>query len=168
MSDYRNGAAALRADPMQQTLAKIESHVLEDVWIGARRRAGYACVTVLLVIAVASWCCEIVVRTSAHGLDRVPVISVAAMAVAAAVSALALGLRRFRVCFAAAYTCGLATIIGIGALWWSRTGPPGLPLTWLVVADMAAALLTVGWVWIALIPIAQSQPQMRAHRCGEG
>lgn len=142
---------------LQATLAGIERRVLGEVWIGARRGAALVSLTVVVLVASVTWCYDSVTLGSGH----VPVVGLVALIIATGVSVLALARRRFHVCCAAAYTCGLAAVIGIGALWWLRTGQPGVPQVWVIIADMAAVLLTLGWLSVVMTPIELSQPQMR-------
>ncbi|WP_142391467.1 hypothetical protein [Mycobacterium sp. ENV421] len=133
------------------------------MWIERRRWPGYAALTILLLASTAAWCIDVIGEVRAPGSYRVPLIGAVALAVAAGASAFALKVRRFRECCVAAYACGLAAVIGIGALWWVRTGGPDAPMALLVVADLAAVMLTVGWLSVVVKPIEQSQPQMRAY-----
>jgi hypothetical protein len=55
----------------------------------------------------------------------------------------------------------LAAVIGIGVFWWVRTGQAEIGLLWLIVADLVAVTLTVGWMAVILTPIEHSQPDMR-------
>ncbi|MBI3692185.1 MAG: hypothetical protein HY239_16425 [Mycolicibacterium aromaticivorans] len=154
----------VRKESIRHALAGIERRVLDEVWIGRPRWAGHTALTILLLAAIGAWCIDVVGEVPGPGSYRVPVIGTLAHMVAAGASALALTARRFRECCAAAYACGLSAVIGIGALWWLRTGTPDAPMAWLVVADMAAVLLTVGWLSVAVKPLEHSQPEMRAYR----
>ncbi|WP_051660179.1 hypothetical protein [Mycolicibacterium aromaticivorans] len=124
---------------------------------------GYAALTILLLVSIMLWCYGSVGDVSVPRFNRVPAISTSALAIAAGTSALALSVRRFRWCCAAAYTCGLSTAIGTGALWWVRTGRPEAPMAWLIIADVAVGLLTACWLSVIVKPIELSQPQMRAY-----
>ncbi|MGD9517797.1 hypothetical protein [Mycolicibacterium sp.] len=55
----------------------------------------------------------------------------------------------------------MASVLGIGAFWWVRTGRPDAPLTWLILADIAVVLLTAHWLTVIVTPIERSQPDMR-------
>ena len=150
-----------RSDAVERTLADIEDRVLDEVWIGQRRAVVHGVLTVLLMVVTAVWWIDAAGEVSARGPNRVPTVTAIVLTLASAASGLALGLRRFRGCCAAAYTCGLGAAIGIGAFWWLRTGRPGATLTWLMIADVAVVLLTVGWLSVVLTPIERSQPEMR-------
>lgn len=154
----------VRKESIRDALAGIERRVLDEVWIGRSRWAGHAALTVLLLAATGAWCVDVVGEVPGPGSYRVPVIGTLAHVVAAGASALALTARRFRECCAAAYACGLSAVIGIGALWWLRTGRPDAPGGWLIVADMTAVLLTIGWLSIVVTPLEYSQPEMRDYR----
>ncbi len=153
----------VQRESIRHELAGIERRVLDEVWIGRPRWAGYGVLAILVFVSATAWCIDVVGEVSGPGSNRVPVIGTVALLGAAGASAFALTVRRFRECCAAAYACGLATLIGAGALWWLRTGRPDAPAGWLVIADTAAVLLTFGWLSVVVKPIEHSQPQMRAH-----
>ncbi len=150
-----------RSDDVERTLADIEDRVLEEVWIGQRRAVVHSVLTLLLMVMTAVWWIDAVSEVSAHVPNRVPTVTAIVLTLASAASGLALGLRRFRGCCAATYTCGLGAVIGIGAFWWLRPGRPGATLTWLMIADLATVLLTAGWLSVVITPIERSQPEMR-------
>jgi hypothetical protein len=141
-------------------LKAIESRVLEEVSIGRFWRTTGGVLAVALAATALVWWIEAMGQESPHGANRIPTATVALALVTSTISALALRLRRYRWCCAAAYCCGLAAVIGIGAFWWVRTGHVGIGLSWLVLADLAAVSLTLGWVAVIVIPIERSQPDM--------
>jgi hypothetical protein len=146
-------AVAGGARTVERMLQDIEHLVLEEVWLGRGRSvSGWALVASLIATALA-W------RTDAIG--HVPSFAVAMLLLASGASTLALIRRRYRWCCAAAYCCGLAAVIGIGAFWWLRTGRFGAPLTWLILADGAVVLSTIFWLAVVVTPIERSQPDMR-------
>ncbi len=151
---------------MVRALAAIEHRVLDDIWIGRRRTAIHVAMTVILAAATVAWWGDAAGEHSTHGANRIPAVTAGILVFAALVSLAALAFRRFRICCMAAYACGLAAVLGIGAFWWLHTGRPGAALTWLAIADVMAALLTIGWVAVATTPIERSQPEMRAHHAG--
>lgn len=138
--------------------------MLDEVWVGTRRSVGYGFLAAVVAAAALMWWSDVADEVSAYGSNRVPVVSMAGLTIAAAVSALALRLRRFRACCVAACTCGLAAVIGVGTIWWLHTGRPGAAFPWLLVADIAVILLTIGWLSLVMTPIEHSQPQMRAYQ----
>ncbi|OBC08452.1 hypothetical protein A5784_07330 [Mycobacterium sp. 852013-50091_SCH5140682] len=141
------------------TLRTIEGRVLDEVWMGRSRFAGgVAAVLVLAVSAVTWWCLG-----DTGAAQGVPAVSLVMFALAGAASSVALARRRYRWCCAAAYFSGLATVIGVGALWWLRTGHHGTGLAWLVAADLAVAALTGHWLTLVFTPIERSQPDMRTR-----
>ncbi len=152
----------------QRTLKTIESRVLEEVSIGRVWRAVGGALAIALSGTAWAWWLEVMGKESPHAPNHLPTVAVAAMVVASAVSALALGLARYRWCCAAAYCCGLAAVIGIGAFWWVRTGHPGMGLSLLVLADLAAVTLTAGWIGVIVTPIERSQPDMRRQFVRQG
>ena len=133
---------AAAGDSIECTLARIESRVLEDVWLGHRRFAGYGVLTLFQTAAAVMWASDALFDAPANGAGGVPAIASSVLAIASVCSGLALALRRFRWCCAAAYSCGLAGAVGVGAFWWVHTGRPGAALTWLVLADIAVVALT--------------------------
>jgi hypothetical protein len=118
---------------------------------------------VVVAGAALAWWLEVIDRGLPHAANIVSGVAVGALLVASAVSALALRLRLFRWCCTAAYCGGLAAVIGIGVVWWVRTGQAGIALLWLVVADLATVTLTVGWFAVIVTPIECSQPDMRSR-----
>lgn len=141
---------------VERMLDEIEHHVLEDVWLGRGRSAsGWALVGTVFA-TVLLW------RIDATG--HVPTVAAAMLSIASGLSALALARHRYRWCCVAAYGCGLASVFGIGAFWWVRTGSTSAPLTWLVLADIAVVALTVLWASVIVVPLERSQPDMRRSR----
>lgn len=139
---------------VEQMMQHIETHVLEEVWLGRSRAGVGSALVVMLCTSAAVW------RIDASG--HVPTVAAVMLLLASGVSGLALARRRYRWCCAAAYSCGLASVLGIGAFWWLRTGRPGAALTWLMLADIAVVALTVLWLAVITTPIERSQPDMRA------
>ncbi|GAS91800.1 hypothetical protein [Mycolicibacterium brisbanense] len=147
----------MTGDAFTDTLRTIEGRVLDEVWLGRwRLTGGVVAVLVLAVGAVAWWC---VADTGAA--QGIPAVSLAMFALAGGASAAALARRRYRWCCAAAYFSGLATVIGVGALWWLRTGHHATGLAWLVAADLAVTALAGQWLTLVFTPIERSQPDMR-------
>lgn len=146
---------------LERMLRAIENHVLEEVWIGRLRRTAGVAVTLAVVGTAAVWWLDALGGDSPHVGKGVVTVTGAVLLLASTVSGLALALRRYRWCCAAAYCCGLAAVIGLGAFWWLRTGRTGIGLSWLVLADVAAVTLTVGWLVVIVTPIERSQPDMR-------
>ncbi|ORA28874.1 hypothetical protein BST13_27750 [Mycobacterium aquaticum] len=139
------------------TLRTIEGRVLDEVWMGRWRfAAGVLAVLVLVVGAVTWW--FLADTGAAHS---VPMVGLVMFALAAVASAAALLRRRYRWCCAAAYFSGLATVVGVGALWWLRTGHHATGLAWLVAADLAVMALAGHWLTLVFTPIERSQPDMR-------
>jgi hypothetical protein len=145
----------------QRTLQKLETRVLEEIWIGRVWRAVGGALAVALAGTALAWWLEAMGHESPHGANRVPAVTVVLAVVTSVVSAVALRLRRYRWCCAAAYSCALAAMIGIGAFWWVRTGHAGIGLSWLMLADLAAVTLTLGWIAMIVTPVERSQPDMR-------
>lgn len=139
---------------VERMLQDIESRVLEEVWLGPVHSAVGGALAAMLCTTSVVW------RIDALG--HVPTVAAAMLLLASAISGLALARRRYRWCFAAAYSCGLASVFGIGAFWWLRTGRPGAALTWLMLADMAVVVLTILWLTVIITPIERSQPDMRS------
>lgn len=142
-----------KAPTVERMLDDIEHRVLEEVWLGRRRSVtGWALVGSVFA-TVMLW------RIDAAG--HVPTVATVILSTAASASGLALARRRYRWCCVAAYSCGLASVFGIGAFWWVRTGRPNAPLTWLMLADIAILVLTALWLAVIVTPIERSQPDMR-------
>lgn len=138
---------------VERMLDDIEHRVLEEVWLGRGRAVtGWALVGSLFA-TVTLW------RFDAMG--HVPTVAAVMLSIASGLSGLALARRRYRWCCVAAYSCGLASVFGIGAFWWVRTGRPDAPLTWLLLADIAVVVLTALWLAVIVTPIERSQPDMR-------
>jgi hypothetical protein len=164
-TDYAE-VTGVRTASLEEDLAGIESRVLAEMWIGARRSAAYGLTSVILVLAALMWWHDVASYVAVRGSNRVPLVGLVALMIAATMSAWALWSRRFRACCVAACTCGLATVVGVGGFWWLHTGRPAAPSSWLLVADVAVAILTIGWLSVVLTPLERSQPQMRAYRDG--
>lgn len=143
-------------------LRKISRRVLEDVWIGIRVRAFLVAVVATLVgTAIVGWL-QLAARDTTSWISCG---AVALFGLAASASSLAVGLRRFRWCCAAAYISGMATVVGWGMVWWYRTAPPGRSMgtsAWMVLGVLAATVLTLTWLGVILTPSERSQPDMRA------
>ncbi|WP_155943045.1 hypothetical protein [Mycobacterium sp. 141] len=146
-----------RNGTLMNTLREIESSVLERVWLGSRRLVVGAALAATLAGASLMWWCG----RPVPGSSGVPAVSAAMFVVASATSAILLVRRRYRWCCAALYCSGLATVIGIGAFWWLRTGRHSAGLGWLVLADVVAMALALCWATVVVTPIEQSQPDMR-------
>ena len=164
-TDYAE-VTGVRTARLEEDLAGIESRVLDEVWVGAWRSAVCWLTSVILVLAALMWWHDVAGYVAVRGSNRVPLVGLVALMIAAAMSAWALRLRSFRACCVAACTCGLAAVFGVGAFWWLHTGRPGAPSSWLLVADAAVIILTIGWLSVVLTPMERSQPQMRAYLDG--
>jgi len=149
-----------RPDTVERVLARIESRVLQEVWFGRLRLIAVGVLAPVLAAAVTAWWFDLVAQLPPQLSLGVPAVTLVILMLAAGVSLLALAMRRFRWCCAAAYCCGLASAVGVGAFWWLQTGS-GKALTWLVVADAAALLLAVVWLTLIVSPVQRSQPDMR-------
>lgn len=147
-------------DSLAHTMRTIERRVLQDVWIGPCRCAVTTALTVTVTVTAVAWCRG---GPAPAELPRgVPLVTVTLFLVASAVSAVALARRRYPWCCAAAYSGGLAAVIGIGAFWWLRTGRHQHCVTWLVVADLTTVVLTAIWLTVIVAPIERSQPDIRS------
>jgi len=155
-------------DEHQRTLQKIENQVLEEVSITRAWRAIGTALAIALAVLASAWWLGVAGQVSPQPPNLVPTVAVVALGGASAVSTLALRLRRYRWCCAAAYCCGLAAVIGIGAFWWVRTGQTGIGLLWLVFGDLVTVTLTLGWLAVIVTPIERSQPDMREHLVHRG
>ncbi|MEE6170164.1 MULTISPECIES: hypothetical protein [unclassified Mycolicibacterium] len=145
-----------RYGALVDTLRVIEANVLEEVWIGSVRYGVGMGLSAVLSAVSAWWCLG-----PGHASGGVPVVSAVMFGLAAVTSAMAVLRRRYRWCCAALYCCGLATVIGVGAFWWLRTGRHNAGLGWLVLADAAAIGLMLCWATVVVTPIERSQPDMR-------
>lgn len=146
-----------RDTTIEDTLRSIENRVMGDVWLGAaRRHGGRMLATTLGTAAAVGW-----FDADSHA-HTIALVACALFATAALISLVALQLRRFTWGCAAVYACGLATVAGLGAFWWYRTGHvDAMPLTTLLGSILSAAL-TVGWLTVLMTPIGRSQPDMRS------
>jgi hypothetical protein len=145
----------------QRVLQRIEIRVLEQMWIGGARRVVGGALAVAVAAAAPAWWLQATAHQSLRVAIALPAVTAALFMLAAASSVVALFVRSFRWCYIAAYCCGLAAAIGIGAFWWVRTGNAAIGVTWLVLADVATVILCVGWLALILTPIERSQPDMR-------
>jgi len=151
---------------LEAMLNKIGRRVLEDVWLGRRVRAVAALAVTTLAAATAAGCLSLAVGTAAQARTSwLSWVATALFGLTAAVSALAVCRPRFRWCCAAAYMGVVATIAGLGMLWWHRTAPHGFAAgisAWMVTGLLAAAVLSLTWLGVILTPSECSQPDMRA------
>lgn len=152
---------------IEDTLRTIEGRVLEEVWIGSGRFATAGGSAVMLALASVLWW-RGGHADPVHPSSGVPTVSAALFVVGAVVSGATLVRRRYRWCCAAAYCSALATVAGVGAFWWLRTGRHGAGLVWLVLADVAATALAVCWLTVIVTPIERSQPDMRTRGSSSG
>jgi len=152
---------------VETVLKKIGQRVLEDMWVSGHVRAFTITVVATLVgAAMMGWLNLTAKANAAATTSWISWIALALFTLAASVSSLAARLLRFRWCCAAAYISGIATVVGLGMVWWHRTAPPGRspgPSAWMVIGVLAAALLTLTWLGVILTPSERSQPDMRAR-----
>lgn len=144
-------------------LQRIEARVLDDVFVGRAWSVLGGASTLVAATAAAAWWFEAAQYSWAHAAGTVSTSTTASLLVAALISGAALRLRRYRWCCGAAYCCALATVMGIGAVWWVGTGHIGMRVSWLVLADLATVTLAFGWLNAILTPVERSQPEMRTH-----
>ncbi|MBX7433189.1 hypothetical protein JDV09_13875 [Mycobacterium sp. Y57] len=147
-----------RHDPIEATMRAVEKRVLEDLWVGpVRRRAGRVLATVLGVTA--ALCLTAAYR---HG-HTVAVVAHTLLLLSSVTSLVGLWVRRFRWCCAAGYVSAVATVAGLGAFWWYRTGHvDAFPLP-TALAGVLAAVLTALWISVLLTPVERSHPDLRAR-----
>ncbi|MGV0579131.1 hypothetical protein ABQE57_10205 [Mycolicibacterium elephantis] len=149
---------------VQRTLRAIERAVLNEVTISpAWRRAATVAAPTLAVAAVIRWWSIGVYHPGVHGAVGVDVSTVIFL-VAMLMSLTAVRTAQFRWCFAAAFTSGIATVTGAGAVWWHQTTAAAGSMVWAVISAVSAAVLTACWLAVALTPLDRSQPDMRAHQ----
>jgi hypothetical protein len=151
---------------VEAMIRRIGQRVLDDMWISRRARVFTAAVVAALAGAsMAGW--TDVTERSATATPGIAICAVALtfFTVTASVSSIALLRLRFRWCTAAAYCSALATVTGLGVVWWHQTTPdtqcPG-PCGWMVVGVLCAAALTLMWLRVILTPLEWSQPDIRA------
>ena len=153
---------------IEAVLNKIGRRVLEDVWISGRTRAFTATVAATLVgTAMIGRLNLTATANAATTASWISWVALALFALAASVSSLAVCLHRFRWCCVSAYIGGIATVVGVGMVWWHQTAPPGSspgPSAWMVIGVLAATVLTLTWLGVILTPSERSQPDMRGHR----
>jgi hypothetical protein len=151
---------------IEATLRKIGRRVLEEVWISGRLRAVAATAVAVLVAVTIIGLTSPATEFNAHArMSWLSCIATAFFGLAALVSSLAVCRPRFRWCCAAAYISAIATIVGLGMVWWHRTAPPGSSpglSAWMVTGVFAAAVLSLTWLGVILTPSERSQPDMRA------
>lgn len=154
-----------RQEPVERTLRTIEQQVLEEVWIGRKARVAATVATAALGTAAIGrwWNSGASTLPMLHG-DTVVQVTTVVFLTACAMSLLALRMKHFRWCCAAAYTSALSTVLGVGALWWHQTARSSDRLHWILLAAAAAALLTATWIVVILTPLDRSQPDMRTRR----
>ncbi|MDY6998281.1 MAG: hypothetical protein SW019_16910 [Actinomycetota bacterium] len=146
---------------VERMLRDIEHRVLHEMSLGRVRSAAISVLGPTLAVTAVVWWIDLFVHRSPDVSLGVPTVAFVILAVAALTSMVALGVRRFRWSCAAAYSCALGTVVGIGAFWWVRTGPAESSVGWLVAADLAVLVLAAAWLSLLATPVDRSQPDMR-------
>lgn len=143
--------------PTERILHQIEQRVLDEVWLSRSRRASGALITAILVVATATWWWDAIRSVS----STIPNVVASLLINAAGMSIVGLATNSYRYCCGAAYSCGLADVVGVGAIWWLRTGQQAAPLWSLVLGCGTSVLMTIGWLSVVMTPAERSQPDMR-------
>lgn len=142
--------------------------MLEDVWISGRVRAfTLGAIATLGGGILYGWLDSTTDAAAPTHTAWISRIALGSFTLAAILSVAAIGLRRFRWCCAAAYVTGIATVLGLGTVWWHQTTPPGRsagPSAWMFVGALACATLTALWLIVILTPLERSQPDLRKAR----
>jgi hypothetical protein len=143
-------------------LRRIWQRVLEDVWMTRRVQVITLLVIAIMVCAAATGWADV----DAGPTARIPIclVAIAMSLLTAAVSTLAVLIRRFRWCCAAAYAGGLSTVTGVGVVWWHQSAPPTQthgPVAWMVIGVLCSAWLTATWLTVIVTPLGRSQPDIR-------
>ncbi|GAY16699.1 hypothetical protein MSZK_34250 [Mycobacterium sp. shizuoka-1] len=143
-------------------LRQIWRRVLDEVWMSRPARLVTLAVAAGSVGAATTGWAEISDAPAA----RIPICLVAAAMslLAAAASVIAVTVRHFRWCWVAGAVSGLATVTGVGVIWWHQSAPPGQtqgPTAWMVIAALCAAWLTATWIRVITTPLERSQPDLR-------
>lgn len=155
-------------NPLERTLRGVEDRVLQEIWFGVVRAGAMGALCLWVVATSALWWVDFNEHPPPHITARVSGATLVVLGIASVTSVEALGVRRFRWCCAAAYCCRLASVIGIGAFWWLRTGPSRVTSTWLVAADVAMVMLCACWLALIITPVERSHPDMRIARSHSG
>ena len=150
---------------IESVLRQIGRRVLDDVWMSGRARAfTLGAVATLGGGALNGWLDTAAKATAQTQTVWISQAAIGLFVLTAALSSAAVGLRRFRWCCAAAYLGGIATVTGLGMVWWHQTAPSGRsagPSAWMVIGVLACATLTVIWLSVILTPLERSQPDIR-------
>lgn len=151
-----------RPEPVERMLAHIERRVLQDVWVDRVRMVAVGVLAPVLAVTALAWWLDLLLHRPPGLSLIVPTVVLVVLTLAAASSLIARFTRRFRWCCAAAYLCGLGTVVGLGGFWWVRTGAAGPTLSWLVAAaDLAVLGLAVAWLTLLAAPVQRTHPDMR-------
>ena len=151
-----------RPEPVERMLRNLERRVLDDVWLDRLRSTAIGVLAPVLAVTATVWWIDLFVDPPAGMSLIVPTVVLIILALAAGTSLIARATRRFRWCCAAAYLCGLGTVVGLGGFWWVRTGATGPTLSWLVgAADVAVLCLAVAWLTLLAAPVQRTHPDMR-------
>ena len=146
-------------------LRHISRRVLEDVWISGRVRAFTLGAVATLGWGILHGWPDSTPHAAAQAHTAwISQMTLGAFTLAAVLSLATIGLRRFRWCCVAAYVTGVATVLGLGTVWWHQTAPPGRsagPAAWMFVGVLACATLTAIWLIVILTPLERSQPDLR-------
>ena len=164
-SDHLKVATDCRTD-IEWALRQISRRVLEDVWISGRVRAfTLGAIATLGGGVLWGWLSSRPHTAAQTQTAWVSQLTLGAFTLAAVLSSAAIGLRRFRWCCAAAYVTGIATVLGLGTVWWHQTAPLGRsagPAAWMFVGVLSCATLTAVWLIVIVTPLERSQPDLRS------
>lgn len=150
---------------LDSALRQISRRVLEDVWISGRVRAfTLGAIATLGGGILCGWLDSIPNTAAQIHTAWISQVTIGSFTLAAVLSSAAIGLRRFRWCCAAAYFTGIATVLGVGTVWWHQTAPPERSAgtaAWMFVGVLACATLAATWLLVILTPLERSQPDLR-------
>ncbi|WP_407688314.1 hypothetical protein [Mycobacterium sp. HUMS_1102779] len=147
---------------LEEMLGKIGRRVLEDVWLSRRVRAVAGVAVAALAAATVLGCLSL--ATVQARTSWLSCVATALFGLTASVSSLAVCRPRFRWCCTSAYISVVATIAGLGMVWWHRTAPPGSAAgvsAWMVTGVLCTIVLSLTWLAVILTPWEHSQPDMR-------
>ncbi len=151
----------VRNESLERLLRSINNHVLQDVWIGRRRALAISVIACGLGISAGFGAAHAI--RQAHWVAGVAHLLLTALAM---VSVIAAHRARYAWCCAAAYFGGVSTVAGLGAFWWYHTEHPGPSVLHAALSTVVAAGLTANWIALAITPVHDSQPDMRASASG--
>lgn len=144
----------------EAVMRSIERSVLGEVFLSRRLKVLLPAAAGCLLV------CVMAAAPAATTVERplVPLVSLFASGVVVASTLGGTVVRRFSWVCVNAFAAGVGVMLSVLAFWILRTGGVHSGTAWFGTAAVCEAVLVVGWSSVALTPLADSQPDLRAGR----